>query len=145
MELSWRSAKEKGTPAMFSTQNHAFGLFRLPGRGIPECVTGNQTINREYYQSILCKLWYHISRKRPHLCDNWILHRDNAPLHTSASTSKFIEDKFLIVLPHPLYLPDLTPCNFWLSPLLKNTLRGNGSPQRKKFVAQSRIFSRPSP
>jgi hypothetical protein len=33
--------------------------------------------------------------------------------------------KSIMKLDHPPYLPDLAPCNFWLFPILKTTLKGH--------------------
>ncbi len=53
-------------------------FFKYQGTVYQTGLPANQTINSEYYQFVLRKLRYYISRKRPHLCDNWILHHDNA-------------------------------------------------------------------
>ncbi|KAI6656144.1 Mariner transposase [Oopsacas minuta] len=53
-----------------------------------------------------------------------LLHHDNASSHTAIRTRELLENSGLKTLPHPLYSPDLAPCDFWLFPRLKDQLRG---------------------
>jgi hypothetical protein len=50
------------------------------------------------------------------------LHHDNAPCHTSLLIHQ-LSDKKLLCL-HPLYSTDLAPCDFWLFPKPKLTMKG---------------------
>ena len=54
----------------------------------------------------------------------WLLHHNNAPAHTALSIQKFLVDKNIILLEQPSYLPDLAPCDFFLFPKVKNTIKG---------------------
>ena len=81
-------------------------------------------VNKEYYCSILKTLRGHISHKRPDIKDYWILHQDNARLHTARLTQEWLEKHGIETLPHPPYSPDLAPCDYWLFPTLKWGLRG---------------------
>ncbi|PAA64652.1 hypothetical protein BOX15_Mlig033664g1 [Macrostomum lignano] len=54
----------------------------------------------------------------------WKLHHDNAPAHTAAATRAFLDQEGISTLPHPAYSPDLAPCDFWLFPKIKKSLRG---------------------
>ena len=47
-----------------------------------------------------------------------------APAHTALATKAFLDENGLKTLPHPPYSPDLSPCDFWLFPILKEKLRG---------------------
>jgi hypothetical protein len=38
--------------------------------------------------------------------------------------NELLADKSIPVVPQPPYLPDLSPCDFFLFPLLKNHLKG---------------------
>jgi len=53
------------------------------------------------------------------------LHHDNAPAHSALSIRKFLASKNIPVVTHPLYSPDLAPCDFFLFPRLKSTLKGH--------------------
>ncbi|MEE4247654.1 MAG: transposase [Kangiellaceae bacterium] len=52
------------------------------------------------------------------------LHHDNAPAHTAAVTRQFLDQNGIRTLPHPPYSPDLAPCDFWLFPKMKESLKG---------------------
>jgi transposase len=49
---------------------------------------------------------------------------DNAPCHAALSVRKFLAKHSIPVVPHPPYSPDLAPCDFFLFPKLKSTLKG---------------------
>ena len=49
---------------------------------------------------------------------------DNASSLTAKLTKNFLEAEGLDLLPHPLYSPDLAPCDLWLFPMLKIYLQG---------------------
>ena len=57
------------------------------------------------------------------MCDQ-ALHRDNAPCHTAVSINEFLAGKSIPVVPQLPYSPDLSPCDFFLFPRLKNHLKG---------------------
>lgn len=52
------------------------------------------------------------------------LHHDNAPAHTAAATREFLASEGVQLMSHPLYSPDLAPCDFFLFPHVKKQLRG---------------------
>jgi len=52
------------------------------------------------------------------------MHHDNAPCHPAVSINEFLAEKSIHVFPQPPYLPDLSPCDFFLFPRLKNHLKG---------------------
>jgi histone-lysine N-methyltransferase SETMAR len=85
-----------------------------------------QTVNQTYYIELLTKLRGKIQRKRTELWENgWILHQDNAPVHNALSVQQFLAKKKQDpVLHHAPYSPDLAPCDFFLFPKLKNSLKG---------------------
>jgi hypothetical protein len=47
------------------------------------------------------------------------------PAHDMLAIQEFLAKKSILKLEHPLYLPDLAPCDFWLFPKLKTTLKGH--------------------
>ncbi|GFY34949.1 putative transposase [Trichonephila clavipes] len=55
----------------------------------------------------------------------WVLHHDNAPCLTAISVNRFVASKNIPVAPQPPYLLDLSPCDFFLFPRLKNHLKGH--------------------
>jgi transposase len=64
-------------------------------------------------------------RKRPALwaSNDWLIHHDNAPAHTALSVQLFLATNNLAVVPQPPYSPHLAPCNFFLFPKIKMTLK----------------------
>lgn len=63
-------------------------------------------------------------KKRAEYLAQVIFHQDNAPSHRASSTQTTIQQLGFEVLDHPPYSPDLSPCDFFLFPLVKNYLRG---------------------
>jgi transposase len=53
-----------------------------------------------------------------------LLHHDNAPAHTSLKTTEFVTNNNVVIVPHPPYLPDLSPSDFALFPKLQTKLTG---------------------
>ena len=67
----------------------------------------------------------YVRRKRlEQWADDFILHHDNAPCHTSLLVRQFMSNKNITVCPHPPYSPDLAPGDFWLFPKVKMTMKG---------------------
>jgi transposase len=66
-----------------------------------------------------------VHRRHPKLWreQTWLLHHDNAPSHTSIFTQQFLAKHKMAVIPHPLYSPDLAPCDFFF-PKVKLKLKG---------------------
>jgi transposase len=66
----------------------------------------------------------YVRRKRPEKWGNgFILHHDNAPWHTSLLVGYFLSNKNIKVCPQPPYSPGLAPCDFWLFPKVKMTIK----------------------
>lgn len=91
-----------------------------------EFVPKGQTVNQVFYKQVLERLREKVRRKRPEAwkSKSWILHHDNAPAHSALSVREFLASKNIPVVPHPPYSPDLAPCDFFLFPRLKTTLKG---------------------
>ena len=85
-----------------------------------------RTINSTFYvKNCLKKLVAKLRKKRGKIGLRGLkLHHDNASIHKSDLTTAFLAEKKLKILPHPAYSPDLSPCDFFLFPKLKETLRG---------------------
>jgi histone-lysine N-methyltransferase SETMAR len=100
-------------------------FFDHKGRVHYEFIAQGQTVNQQCYLEVLTRLRESVRRKRPGLWpDKWILHHDNAPAHDALRVRGFLVKNSITKLDPPLYLPDLAPCDFWLLPKLKNTLKG---------------------
>jgi histone-lysine N-methyltransferase SETMAR len=66
-----------------------------------------QTINSDRYIVMLAKLKAQISRVRPEKKTTFLLQHDNPRPHTSFKTVERIVNLGWIIIPHPLYSPDL--------------------------------------
>ena len=63
------------------------------------------------------------TQRRADLC-KLILHDDNARPHRAWITTEFLVEHHVESYPNPPYSPDLSPCDFFIFPKLKNQLRG---------------------
>ena len=79
-----------------------------------------------YRESVLTQLVDFYQKRRPRTSVRGIkvLHH-NAPAHKSTTVQEYLKESGLDVLDHPPYSPDLTPCDFWLFPRLKEMLVGH--------------------
>ena len=71
------------------------------------------------------RLQKRVQRVRTDIADDWVLHHDNAPAHTTLSIREFLAKKNIPVLHHPPYSPDLAPCDFCLFSKFKSKLKGH--------------------
>jgi len=94
---------------------------------VHEYAPDGQTINKEFYVDVLRRLRESVRRKRPVKWQdgNWILHHDNAPVHTSHLVQQFLAKHGTAQLQQPPYSPDLTPCDSFLISRLKKGLKGH--------------------
>jgi histone-lysine N-methyltransferase SETMAR len=100
-------------------------FFNIQGIIMTQYVPPSQTVNQTYYIELLTKLRGKIRRKRLELWKNgWILHQHNAPVHNALLVWQFLAKKQVPVLHHVPYSPDLAPCDFFLFPKLKHSLKG---------------------
>jgi len=80
-----------------------------------------QTINAEYYSSLLVQLKDILKEKRHVKVTKGVLFlRHNAPAHRALATHKKLAYLGFQCLDHPSYSPDLAPSDYHLFPGLKN-------------------------
>ncbi len=88
----------------------------------------NQTINQTLFRMLVEDVWQHFRVRRflPYWNQRYcyLLHMDNAPAHRGDTVHRTLDALEWRRLPHPPYSPDLSPCDFFLFPLLKKRLRG---------------------
>jgi len=101
-------------------------FFDIDGLVHHEFVPTGQTVNKEFYKTVLQRFHGAMRRHRPKKwrSGNWILHHDNAPAHRAVTTNEFLVKHNIPLLPQPPYSPDLAPCDFFLFPQLKKTMKG---------------------
>ena len=87
---------------------------------------GSSVTGKFYIESVLTQLldFYEKCRPRTGVRGIKLLH-DNAPAHKSAKIQEYLKESGLDVLDYPPYSPDLSPCDFWLFPRLKEMLAGH--------------------
>jgi len=86
-------------------------------------VPKGQTINAEYYSSLLVQLKDTLKEKRRGKVTKGILFlHDNAPTHRELATQKKLTYLGFQCLDHPPYSPDLAPSDYDLFPGPKKTI-----------------------
>ena len=87
---------------------------------------GSSVTGKFYRETVLPQLvdFYQKSRPRTDVRGIKLLH-DNAPAHKSTTVQEYLKESGLDVLDQPPYNPDLSPCDFWLFPRLKEMLAGH--------------------
>jgi len=120
-----RGRKKRVKFAVMSTPYWSF-FFDIQGTVHRKFVPPGQTASGKCYCEALKRLSEGIQRKRPDKWkkNNWFLHHDNAPAHTSLVVRQFLTSKNITVIPHPSYSLDLALCDFFLIPKMKVRLRG---------------------
>ena len=83
------------------------------------------TITGVYYANLLDQLKTAICEKsRGKLSKGVLLQQNNARVHTCKVAMDAVEQNGYKLIPHPAYLPDLAPSDFFLFPNLKKDIRG---------------------
>jgi histone-lysine N-methyltransferase SETMAR len=120
---SLRPKKAKQVRSNVETMLIAF--FDVEGLVHHEFLPQRQTMNQTVYITVLQRLRDAVRWKRPHKWSpgTWILH-NNKPCHAALTVTEFLAKDSIPVVPHPLYSPDLAPCDFFLFPWLKSNLTG---------------------
>ena len=79
-----------------------------------EFVLPGQTVNENFYCKVLRRMRENVRHKWLETWKNgdWLLHHDNAPAHTSLVVKEFLTKNNMTTVPHPVYSPDLAPCDF---------------------------------
>ena len=101
-------------------------FFNCRGETVQVAIPHGKTVTGKLYRRLVMKKFEnYVKKSRPRLgLQSLTILHDNAPAHTSKETIMFLEKKGLTILPHPPYSPDLAPCDFFLFPRLKKTLKG---------------------
>ena len=104
--LQWKSPNspqpKKACQVHSNVKSMLIVFFDIQGIVHKEFVPLGQTVNGKFYCEILKRLKEGIRHKRPDKWNknNWFLHRDNAPSHTSL-VRQFLTSKNITVIPHP--------------------------------------------
>ena len=92
-------------------------VFQIP---VPK---GSSVSGKFYRESVLTQLVDFYQKPKPctGVCGLKLLH-DKAPAHKSATVQEYLKESGLNVLDYPPNSPDLSPCDFWLFPTVKEML-----------------------
>ena len=82
-------------------------------------VSRGLTVNKDYYLAVLKQFR---EKEEASAVEGWF-HQDNAPCHWSMLVTNWKADKGMKTVWHPPYSPDLAPCDFFLFPRMKDSLR----------------------
>ena len=130
MSSQWSTSSsprpKKAWQVKSSIKTMLIAFFDIDGLVHHEFVPTGQTVNKEFYKTVLQRFHGAMRRHRPKKwrSGNWILHHDNAPAHRAVTTNEFLVKHNIPLLPQPPYSPDLAPCDFFLFPQLKKTMKG---------------------
>jgi transposase len=111
-----------------------------------EFLTGQKTINAQYYSTLLNKkVKSAIRLKRRKRQDSVCFLQDNVRLHTAALTMSTLLKLKWDVLPHSSYSPDLAPSDYHLFGPMKRVLGGKSFRNNDEVIAavQSWINEQP--
>jgi alpha-L-fucosidase len=103
VEVAKFTTAEKSTSSSRQCQVHVDRFFNIQGTVHKEFVPPGQTVNGKFYCEDLKRLMEGIRRKRPDKWknNNWLLHKDNMPAHTSLVVRQFLTPKNITVIPPP--------------------------------------------
>ncbi|GFR07309.1 uncharacterized protein TNCT_88081 [Trichonephila clavata] len=96
-------------------------------RGVIVClfVHHGGTVTAQYYRDLLVRQIRRGFRdKRQDLVDSAIIMHDNARPHKAECVRQLLRRCRWEELEHPLYSPDISPCDFDLIPKIKDPIRG---------------------
>ena len=100
-----------------------------------------QTINAEYYSSLLVQLKDILKEKRHRKITKGVLFlHDNALAHQALATQKKLAYLGFQCLDHPPYSPDLAPSYYHLSPGLKKQLKGRHFSSNAEVIAAAETW-----
>jgi len=125
MSSQWSTSSsprlKKAQQVKFSMKNMLIAFFDIEELVYHEFVPTGQTVNKEFYKTVLQCLRDAVRRDCPEKwrSGNWILHHDNAPAHRAVTTNEFLAKHNIPSLPQPPYSPDLAPCDFLFTQLKK--------------------------
>ena len=100
-----------------------------------------QTINAEYYSSLLVQLKDILKEKRQGNFNKLVLFlHDNAPAHQALATRKKLAYPGFQYLDHPTYSPDLAPSDYHLFPGLKKILKDHHFSSDSEVIASEETW-----
>jgi len=130
--MEWRHSSSP-QPTIFRVQKFAGKILTLKfwdqdGILLIDYLPKGQTINAEYYSSLLVQLKDILKEKRRwNFTKVFLSLHDNAPYHRALATQKKLACLSFQCLDHPPYSPDLAPSGYHLFPGLKKKIEKSPS------------------
>jgi histone-lysine N-methyltransferase SETMAR len=105
-----------------------------------EFIPKGVTVSKHRYKEILLHLRSSVHHKHLELWHrkNGLLLHDNAPAHRYVLVQEELAKQQATVVPHPPYSPDLTQCDIFFFPHLKEKLCGRRFQSAEKIVTARR-------
>jgi len=138
--MEWRHSGSP-RPKIFRVQKSAgevlaSNFWNQDGTLLTDYLPKGQTINVEYYPSLLVQLYDILKEKHRGKFTKFVLFlHENVPAHRALATQKKLAYLGFQCLDHPPYSPDLSPSDYHLFPGLKKQLQGRHSSSDAEFIA----------
>lgn len=98
-------------------------------------------LDRVGYCAILDRFYEAVRAKRPEkVRRGLLLLQDNAPCHRASVTTAKFQEYNIKTIPHPAYSPDMSPCDYYFSRVLKNSIRGCNCSNKTELEARVKGF-----
>ena len=117
---------EAQRPSHYSKKIMITIFWGVDGPVLVEILPDGQRWTAEYFiETVVPKLVSSEAYKRSKAQkQRFVLHMDNAPIHTADKVIQCLEQHNITIAPHPPYSPDLAPSDFYLFGKLKELARG---------------------
>jgi len=125
----WKTASSPRPKKVWQVKSYVktmlIAFFDFDGLVHHQYIPRGQTVNKEFYKTVRQHIRDNVRRHRPEKwrSSNWILHHDNVPALRAVTTNEFLVKHNIPSVSHPPYSPDLAPCDFFLFPQLKKTMK----------------------
>ena len=130
-----------------STSKQCLDLFKRNLQEIcvqssPLMKPGSITITGQYYSELLDRFDKKLKEKNfPHLeGEKVIFYHDNVPVHLSGIVAAKLNELRYESLPHPLYLPKLASCDFFLFLNMKTQLAGKNFNSNEEIIVETEAY-----
>ena len=109
------SSTEESAAGKSNIKTMLIAFFDTDGLVLHEFVPIGQTVNKEFYKTVLQRHRDAVRRYRPEKwrSGHWILHHYNVLAHRVVTTNEFLAKHNIPSPPQPPYSPDLAPCDFF--------------------------------
>ena len=120
-------------------------FFRSNGGVLVHSVDKGETIDRFYYiNNCLKAVVKELKQERPIMGTYGIkLLHDNARAHDAQEVKDYLKEEGIILMRHPPYSPDLSPCDYWLNDYIKRNLEDQKDANSLHKAVANIVFSIP--